>query len=156
MANQRSADGGSKSPQAGALVDPRAPRFGQSITAALLLAGVALGWAAPVYAVAIVLGLAVVSRWRLDLYAFFWKRVAIPVVGGPDEREPAAPHRFAKFLGATGSILASILLIVGYAAMGFAIAALVGLVAGLAAATGFCLGCRLYGQMSFLRERGIV
>jgi len=68
----------------GALVDPRAPRFGQAITATLLLAGVAFAVAPLIYAAA------------------------------------------------------------------------VGLLAGLAATTGFCLGCRMYRQVSYLRSRGVI
>ena len=71
------------------LVGPPAPRFGQAITATLLLAGVGLGVPALVYAVAGILGSSVVSRWRVDLYAAIWRRLVIPLAGPPDEREPA-------------------------------------------------------------------
>lgn len=139
-----------------ALVDPRAPRFGQAITATLLLVGVALTAPMFVYAIAVLLGISVLSRWRLDSYRFLWKHALIPLVGPPDEPEPAAPHRFAKLLGATGAGLATLLLLVGFPTIGFAIAAVVGVLAGLAATTGFCLGCRMYRQVSFLRSRGVL
>ena len=138
------------------LVDPRAPRFGQAITATLLLAGVGLGVPALVYAVAGILGVAVVSRWRVDLYAVIWRRLVIPLVGPPDKHEPAAPHRFAKLLGATGSVVASGLLVTGLAILGYSIALAVGLLAALAATTGLCLGCRMYRQVSVLRRRGVL
>lgn len=139
-----------------ALVDPRAPRFGQSITATLLLLGVGLGEPMLIGAVAVILGVSVLSGWRFDLYRFLWQRLAIPVVGRPEHREPAAPHRFAKLLGAAGSGLAILLLLAGVPTLGFAVAALVGVAAGLAAVTGICLGCRMYRQVSFLRARDIV
>ncbi len=85
-----------------------------------------------------------------------WQRVAIPIVGPPAEREAAAPHRFAKLLGAAGSALATVLLLAGRPLVGFAIAAIVGPLAALAATTGFCLGCRMYRQVSFLQSRGVV
>ncbi|WP_290817594.1 DUF4395 domain-containing protein [Halovivax sp.] len=138
------------------LVDPRAPRFGQAITATLLLAGAAAGAPALVYAVAAILGLAALTRWRLDLYAVTWRRLAIPIVGAPPEREPATPHRFAKLLGAGGSLIASLLLVLGLFLPGFAIAAFVGLLAALGATTGFCLGCQMYRQVSVLRRRGVL
>ncbi len=139
-----------------ALVDPRAPRFGQAITTALLLGGVALATPELVYLTAAILGVTVLSRWRVDLYRLLWHHLVIPIVGPPAQREAAAPHRFAKLLGAVGSAIATVFLLAGVPLIGFAIAAIVGLLAGLAATTGFCLGCRMYRQVSFLRSRGIV
>ena len=140
----------------GALVDPRAPRFGQSITATLLLLGVGLGEPILVAAVAVILGVSVLSGWQFDLYRFLWQRLMIPLVGRPEHREAASPHRFAKLLGAAGAGVATLLLLAGVPTLGFAVAALVGLAAGLAAVTGICLGCRMYRQVSFLRARDIV
>lgn len=139
-----------------AAVDPRAPRFGQAITASLLLGGVGLWDPAFVYAVAAILGLALFSRWRIDLYAIVWRSVVGKVVDHRGEREPAAPHRFAKLLGASGSIAASALLVAGLSTVGFAVAAVVGLLAAFGAVTGICLGCRMYRQVSFLRRRDVL
>lgn len=139
-----------------ALVDPRAPRFGQAVTATGLLAGVVLEAPSLVYAIALLLSVAVVSRWRLDPYAVVWRRLWVPVVGEPPERESAIPHRFAKLLGAVGSVLASALLLAGLALPGYAVAAAVGIAAGLAATTGICLGCRMYRQVSFVRRHGVL
>lgn len=144
------------------LVDPRAPRFGQAITATALLGAVALREPLLVYAVAVVLLAAVVSRWRLHLYGALWRAVAVPFVGRPAEPEPAAPHRFAQVLGAAGTTVASGLLLSGgvgtptLAVVGFAIAGLVAALAGLAAATGVCVGCRLYRQVALFRRLGLV
>lgn len=137
------------------LVDPRAPRFGQTITASLLLVGVAFQLPAAVYAVTVALVTAAASGWRLDLYATLWRSL-LPAVGAPPEREPAAPHRFAKLLGAVGTSLASALLLAGVPFGGYAVAAAVAGAAGLAAATGICLGCRLYRQVGFARRLGVV
>lgn len=142
-------------PNGGSLVDPRAPRFGQSMTAGLLLAGLAFQVPTAIYAVTAILLAAVVSGWRLDLYGLAWRSL-LPVVGAPDEREPAAPHRFAKLLGAAGTALASALLVVGLPAAGYAVAAVVAGAAGLAAATGICLGCRFYRQVGRVRRLGVV
>jgi hypothetical protein len=138
-----------------ALVDPRAPRFGQTITSTLLLAGIAFARPQFVYLVAALLVTAVASGWRVDAYARLWRSL-LPVVGGPEEREPAAPHRFAKLLGAVGTALASGLLLAGLRTPGFAVAALVATAAGLAAATGICLGCRLYRQVGVARDLGVL
>lgn len=142
-------------PQSVVLVDPRAPRFGQAITATLLLIGVAFRQPLAVYAVAAILGASVASRWRIDLYGTLWRSVQ-QVVGPPDEREPAAPHRFAKLLGAAGTLLASVLLLAGGPAVGYAIAGVVAAVAGFSAVSGVCIGCRFYQQVGFVRRLGVV
>ena len=139
-----------------ALVDPRAPRFGQTLTAAGLVAGVALDLPALVFAVTVVLVAAVGSGWRLDLYAALWKRVLVPVVGHPAEREAAAPHRFARVLGAVGTALASVLLLADLALAGYAVAVAVAALAGFAALSGICVGCRLYRQVQFVQRLGLV
>lgn len=145
-----------KSTPAATLVDPRGVRFGQTLTATGLIAGIALGRPEPVYLVALVLVTAVASGWRLDGWAALYRSIVAPRLGPPTEREPAAPHRFAKVLGATGSALASLLLLGGFEVPAFVIAGAVAAAAGLAAATGLCLGCRLYRGVSFVRRLGLV
>lgn len=144
-----------------ARVDPRAPRFGQAITATLTLSGVLLAEPLLIGFVALVLASAVLSGWRFDLYGALWKRTMIPLVGPPEERESATPHRFAKLLGAIGTALASALfvlgtLVPGTTVLGYAIAAAIGALATLGAVTGFCLGCRLYGQVSYFQRIGVL
>lgn len=157
---------GTATPDAGRpvdVVDPRAPRFGQGITTLGLVAGIALQEPAFVYAITAVLVVAAVSGWRIDAYSFLWRRVLIPVVGKPAERESAAPHRFAKLMGATFTAAASGLLLVGSAsgagllvAGGFALAGVVAVLAAVAAVLDICVGCRMYEQVSFFRRLGWV
>lgn len=137
-------------------VDPRAPRFGQSLTASLLLVGFVLQAPVFVYAVALVLGTAVVSRWRVDLWGLLFRRLARPRLGPPTRLDDPAPHRFAKLIGAVGSVLASGLLLAGFALAAYAIALGIALAAGLAAVTGICIGCRLYRQVQFVQRTGLV
>jgi hypothetical protein len=145
------------------LVDPRAPRFGQTLTAGGLTAGVALAEPLFVFGITAVLVLSVVSRWRLDLYGFFWRSLAPSVIAAPERREPAAPHRFSKLMGATFTAVASGLLAIGLVAgvglatyAGFALAAVVAVLAAVAAGLDYCIGCRLYQQVSFFRRIGLV
>lgn len=144
-------------------VDPRAPRFGQSITALGLAVGIALREPALVYAITAILVVSAVSHWRLDLYGFLWRTVMIPVVGEPAEREPASPHRFAKLLGATFTAVATALLLAGtygetttLVIAGFLVAGLVAALAMLAAVFDICVGCRMYQQVAFFRRIGWV
>lgn len=137
-------------------VDPRAPRFGQALTTAGLAVGIALQLPALVYAVAVVLIAAVVSGWRLDLYRVLWQRAVLPVVGPPADKAPAPPHRFARLLGAIFTGIASVLLLAGLASIGYAIAGMVAVLAGLAAALDLCVGCAMYRQVSFVRRLDVV
>lgn len=139
-----------------ARVDPRAPRFGQALTTIGLVLAIFLSSPELVYLVSAVLLTALLSRWRVDPYAILWRRLVQPAVGRPETPEPAAPHRFAKLLGAGGTTAASILLLVGIPMAGYVLAALVAAAAGLAALTGLCIGCRLYRQVGFFRRHAIV
>lgn len=145
------------------LVDPRLPRFGQLITASLLVAALLIQQPLLVYVTAAVLLVPVLTRWRLDLYGLTWRYLAVPLFGGPDRREPAAPHRFAKLLGATATTGASVLLVAAsmfalqmLALAGFLLAAVIALLAAIAAIANVCVGCRLYKQVGFFHRRGIV
>lgn len=139
-----------------AQVDPRAPRFGQTLTTLGLVAGIALQVPALVYAVAVVLNAAVLSGWRLDLYAFLWKNAMIPVVGPPERKEAASPHRFARLMGAGFTAIASVLLLSGFPLAGYAVAGMVAALAGIAAAFDICVGCKMYRQVSFFRRLDVV
>jgi hypothetical protein len=87
----------------------------------------------------------------------------IPVVGKPDEKEAAAPHRFAKLMGATFTGTAAVLLYaapaVGVEALslaGYAVAGMVAVLAAVAGVGGYCVGCRMYRQVGFFRRLGVV
>lgn len=138
------------------LVDPRAPRFGQAITASGLLLGIVLQAPAFVFAIAVILNAAVISRWKLHPYSIVWKHAVAPAVDAPDEPEPASPHRFATLVGAVGTVLASLAFLGGYPAAGYVIAGAIAAAAGLGATTGFCLGCHMYRSVSLFRRLAIV
>ena len=109
-----------------------------------------------VVGVAAVLVTAVLTGYRIDLWATLWRRGAMRVLGRPAEREPAAPHRFAKVLGAVTAALASVLLLAGLPLAGYAVAGVVAALAGLAAVTDVCVGCRMYRGVSLFRRLGVV
>lgn len=92
---------------------------------------------------------------HVDAWGLLWKHVARRFVDGADP-EPAAPHRFAKLMGATFTLGASALLLTGFPLPGFAVAAMVAALAGIAAGADRCVGCRLYRQVSFFRRLGVV
>ena len=135
-------------------IDSRAPRFGQAITASVLVVAVLLQVPELVYLIAGILGLAVVSKWRLDPYALLWRHGVSQAVSKPTEFEHPAPPRFAKLVGAGFTLAASAALVFGAPLVGYALATVVALLAELAATTGFCLGCRMYRQVSFFQRIG--
>ena len=144
-ASSRSADTAEPAPPG---IDPRGPRFGAAVTAALLAITLLLGTGPAattlltVVALLFVLGVARGVQGTLQGLAFkAWVR---PRLAPPSELEDPRPPRFAQVVG---------LLVVGagllFAALGFPsavpIAAAVALVAAfLNAAFGLCLGCELY------------
>lgn len=146
-----------------ALVDERAPRFGQTISLSILLLGIGLQEPLFILGLAVILNAALLSGWRVNVYGFLWRHVMIPVVGAPDEMEPATPHRFAKLMGASMSAVATMLLfgapvvgISGLALVGYGVAVMHACAAAIGGIGNYCIGCRMYKQVAFFRRLGVV
>jgi hypothetical protein len=125
------------------LVDARASRLAQGLTALLTLVPIATGsW--PLLALPLAhLGSALVVGKRGNLGLLAFDALLAPRLG-PGEQKDARPPRFANLVGAIfllGSVAAHL---AGLAWLGWALAATVAFLATLAATTGFCLGCNLY------------
>jgi len=129
-------------------IDPRGPRFGAGVTAALLAITLLLGTGpaatALLVVVALLFVLGVARGVQGTLQGLVFKTWVRPRLAPPTELEDSRPPRFAQLVG---------LLVVGagllFAALGFPagvpIAGAVALVAAfLNAAFGLCLGCELY------------
>jgi hypothetical protein len=129
-------------------IDPRGPRFGAGVTAALLVITLLLGTGptatALLLVVALLFVLGVARGVQATLQGLAFKAWVRPRLSPPTELEDPRPPRFAQLVG---------LLVVGtgllFAALGFPagvpIAAAVALVAAfLNSAFGLCLGCELY------------
>jgi hypothetical protein len=131
-------------PVAGRWIDPRAQRFGAATSGSTLLLALALNaWPlAALVGVFLALSSALGTRWFP--FARLWPVVRRWLRLGPSELEHELPPRFAQALGAIFVTIGTILLIAGLTPWGWLpVAAVVGLQA-LLAATGFCLGCRLF------------
>lgn len=162
----------STTPQPAGTVDPRSPRFGASITSALLLAGVylaALGSSAgpglaqlPLVARAadpgflVLLLVALLFAWslisaRTHPFAALFRGIVRPRLGPPTEWEDARPPRFAQGVGlfVVGIGLVLHLVAVPWALVIAGAAAFIA--AFLNAAFGFCLGCELYLLLARVR-----
>ena len=129
-------------------IDPRGPRFGAGVTAALLVITLLLGTGPAATTLLSVVGLlfllGVTRGVQGTLQGLAFKAWVRPRLAPPAELEDPRPPRFAQLIG---------LLVVGagllFAALGFPaavpIASAVALVAAfLNSAFGLCLGCELY------------
>lgn len=125
-------------------IDPRGQRFGAAVAAVIL--GLAFVAAAPLLAVLVGLDLAISSAFgtRLFLPGRPWPFVRRALRLGPTEPEHEYPPRFAQALGATFIGLGAVAFLAGATALGWLLVAAVAALQVLLAATGICVGCRLY------------
>ena len=127
------------------LIDPRGHRFGAAFSVVLLVLAFVIDQPVIVAAVGIALG---VSAWFGTRYSILgrpWPYVRkLLHIGPPKELEVEWPPRFAQAIGFLVLASASILFLVGLPTLGWLFTAAVALLETLLAATGYCLGCRLY------------
>ena len=131
-------------PVSGRWIDPRGQRFGAATSALTLLIGLSIAaWpVVAVVALALALSSALGTRWFI--FSRPWPAVRRAFGLGPSELEHEIPPRFAQALGATFLGLALALLAVGLVPWGWLPVVAVIALQTLLAATGFCLGCRLF------------
>jgi hypothetical protein len=128
------------------MVDSHLPRFSQGVQSLLLAGAFLVDLEIVVPLMALMLFAAVVGGPRWNLMGHLYR--ALPIPRG--EPEPAAPPRFAQTLGTIFLTLGTIGLYTtdidstSRLILGWGPALLVALLAGLAATTGFCLGCEIY------------
>jgi hypothetical protein len=125
-------------------VDPRGQRFGAGVSAVVLVVSfvLSLPWLAAL--VGLNLGVSAAFGTRLFLPGRLWPAIRRTLRLGPTALEHEYPPRFAQALGATFIGLGAVAFVAGVTALGWLF---VGAVAGLQvllAATGICVGCRLY------------
>lgn len=126
-------------------IDPRGQRFGAGLSAGLLV--LAFGLSAPWIAILVGLNLAISAAFgtRLFLPGRAWRPVKTALkLGPPKETEHEYPPRFAQALGATFVGLAALAFVSGLTPIGWLLVATVAGLQILLAATGICVGCRLY------------
>lgn len=125
-------------------LDPRGQRFGAGLSAVVLAVAFATSafWLASLVGLNLLIASAFGSRFFLPGRPWPFIRKSLRL--GPAEPEHEYPPRFAQALGGIFVALGTVFFVVGAAAVGWI---LVGAVAGLQtllAATGYCLGCKLY------------
>ncbi|HEX7276139.1 MAG TPA: DUF4395 domain-containing protein [Acidimicrobiales bacterium] len=134
-------------------IDPRGPRFNQAVLTIGLVAGFLSDWepVAPIFAAVLLLGAAFGPRYGpfLRLYA----EVVKPRLAPPKELEDPRPPRFAATVGVVFLTSATIAFAAGASTLGWALALVVAVLAGLSATTGVCVGCEMW--LFAARRRGV-
>jgi hypothetical protein len=125
-------------------IDPRGQRFGAGVSVVILVVAFVTGqlWIASLVGLNLLVASAFGSRLFLPGRPWPVLRKALRL--GPTEPEHEYPPRFAQALGGIFIAAGTVLWLVGLPIPGWVF---VGAVAGLQtllAATGYCLGCKLY------------
>lgn len=129
----------------GRQIDPRGHRFGAGLSALFLTAAFPAGATIVIPAMAVALGISAFFGTRWSLLGRPWPAVRRAFrLGPPRELESEYPPRFAQLLGMLGLGLATILLTAGLTGGAWLFAGAVGALQAVLAATGYCVGCRLY------------
>jgi Domain of unknown function (DUF4395) len=137
------------------VIDSRAPRFNQATIGLLSVLAVTTGWwwLLAVLGAQLFVGLTFGRRYCLPCVFYF--EVVQPRLG-EGELEDSRPPRFANIVGTAFLTAATVAYAAGAATIGVILGGLVGALALLAAATGFCTGCEAYKLGSYLLGRPFV
>jgi hypothetical protein len=125
-------------------VDPRGPRFGASVTTAVLVVVLVTGSWALLAAQAVVFAIATFLGLRYAPYGLVFRVLIRPRLAPPRELEDEAPPRFAQGVGFGFALLGTVGYATGTTWLGIGATALALAAAFLNAAFGFCLGCEMY------------
>ena len=134
------------------VIDSRAPRTNQAVVGILSVLAIATGWwwLLALLALQLAVGLTFGRRFCLPCVLYF--EVLQPRVGeGP--LEDSRPPRFANMVGLGVLAAASVAYVAGVPDLGIGLGAFCGVLALLAALTGFCTGCEAYKLGCLLRGR---
>jgi hypothetical protein len=131
-------------PVSGRWIDPRAQRFGAATSGLTLVFAAAIDFWPIVAATGTLMALSAALGTRWFLFARPWPLVRAQLHLGSSELEHELPPRFAQVLGATFLALGTGLLAAGVTPWGWLPVLAVVALQTLLAATGFCVGCRLF------------
>ncbi len=126
-------------------IDPRGQRFGAGVSAAALALAFALGlpWLVALVGLNLLVSAGLGTRYFLPGRAWPAVRKGLRL-GPPAEPEHEYPPRFAQALGGTALAFASLAFLLGATPVGWVLTGAVIALQALLAATGICVGCRLY------------
>jgi hypothetical protein len=131
-------------PAPGRWIDPRAQRLGAALSGLTLAAAFGLDAWPLVAVVAAFLAASAAYGTRWFIFSRPWPVLRSWLHLGPSELEHELPPRFAQALGAAFLAVGSLLFALGVRPWGWLPVAGVVALQTLLAASGFCLGCRLF------------
>lgn len=127
------------------LIDPRGHRFGGAVSVVLLAVAILLDLPVIVAAVAVFLGVSAVFGTQYSVLGRPWPTIRrVLELGPPKQPEPEFGPRFAQALGFVFLALGFVLLVAGIRPVGWLPVVAVVVLQTLLAASGYCLGCKLY------------
>lgn len=125
-------------------VDPRGPRFAAWVTTVVLAVVLVTSWWPLLAAQAVVFALGAFVSLSVSPYSVLYRYLVAPRLGPTDEREDAAPLRFAQGVGFGFAVVGTLGYATGLGTLGLVATAFALAAAFLNAAFGFCLGCETY------------
>jgi Domain of unknown function (DUF4395) len=125
-------------------IDPRGPRFGAGITAAVLAVVLITGSTWLLGAQVLVFAVGALAGLRFAPYGIVYRRLIRPRLGPPAHTEAEAPPRFAQGVGMAVAAAGVIGYAFGVTTVGVVFTALALAAALLNAAFDLCLGCQAY------------
>jgi len=129
----------------GRMIDPRGHRFGAAMSVVILAVAFVANLPILVAVLALAPGASAAFGTRYSILGRPWPYVRKALrIAPPKELEHEYPPRFAQALGFVGFALAAVLFLVGFATLGWIVAAAVGALQAVLAVSGYCLGCRMY------------
>lgn len=136
------------------VIDSYAPRTNQTVVGLVSLVAVATGWWPLLWLLAAQLAIGLTFGRRYCLPCLLYFEVIQPRIGeGPIE--DSRPPRFANMVGTVFLGTASLAYGLDAPAVGAGLGLIVAALALLAATTGLCIGCKMYGVIAWSRRRGL-
>jgi hypothetical protein len=129
---------------AGPPVDPRGPRLAAWITTVLLAVALVTQWWPLLALQTIIFAIGAFVGLKYAPYSLIYRYLVAPRLQPTDEREDAAPLRFAQAVGFVFAAVGTVAFATGLATLGIVATAFALAAAFLNAAFGFCLGCETY------------
>ncbi|PZR61190.1 MAG: DUF4395 domain-containing protein [Chloroflexi bacterium] len=131
-------------PVPGRWIDPRGHRFDAFLSAMVLIGAIAVDAPLVVALVGLALGVSALFGTQWSAFGRPWPFIRRLLRLGPVAPEHDYPSRFAQALGSSFLFIGLLLLMAGTRPWGWLPVASVIALQLLLAATGYCLGCRLY------------
>jgi hypothetical protein len=128
------------------------------VTTVVLAVVLVTSWWPLLAAQAVVFAVGAFAGLRVAPYALFYKHLVAPRLRPTDEREDAAPLRFAQGVGFGFAVLGTLGYALDVPALGVVATALALMAAFLNAAFAFCLGCEthlLIRRITPVKERAL-